>query len=331
MHNVGFVPEKYNLAALAADLGLDESNVFNFPENKLKSVLQGDKYLLEAGSPEKSEKLTDSAPENITAAENTSKKRKYPKKGNIRGAIEEYENKAAENTQKKGYSKNGVKLGRPRGSTLNNKGEKTFYQKRLEALREKNAADFPVDVVEHVKGELITDDIEYLKECYKTTIENTYQDFITEYSELIKTPQKNWVTKLYVTIKQNIPKITPSLNPGVLSFVYDVYTTMCFNLGIIPSINGFCIMSGFEWWNFKDWVQKQNRLTPEHVEFIKKALGTTENNMVNSLLTTGGSNTNIMFLLNSCYGYDKKTTVEHVAASDRGRSLSDIPVFLEEK
>jgi hypothetical protein len=61
--------------------------------------------------------------------------------------------------------------------------------------------------------------------------------------------------------------------------------------------------------------------------FIQKALGQTEYNLVNKLTQHDGANTNVMFLLNTCFGYDKKTVVSHVSSAETVKKLDDIPVF----
>lgn len=223
------------------------------------------------------------------------------------------------------YGVNGKKRGRPVGSF---KEGPTYQEKFLAALREKNAPAFP----EKITGEILTgdkniNDLDTKKELYLVTIQTICSNFMENNPELVKTPLKNWINKLYVEIKHNIPKIDYKTDIELLSYVFDIYCDMCFSIGGTPTINGFCIMVGLPWYRFKEWTQKKQQLSPSHNEFLKKALYNTENNLVNGLVNSSGANTNTMFLLNTVYGYDKKTTVEHVTTSIDHKTIDDIPLL----
>ena len=242
--------------------------------------------------------------------------------------------KIAATKTKKSESKTGTKTGsaekpgiKKRGRpTAASKGELTYYQKKLRDRKIKNGSSFPPDIIEKYTPDSIENNHDILMDAYKTTIYNVLDSFLAENPDIKKEPQKYWVNKFYVRVKTSIPKIDLH-DIDLIDFVYDIYSNICFNLGILPSINGFCIFSGVEYYIIKDWVNNKQGLNPKYAAFLKKALNQTENNLVNKLMQHDGANTNVMFLLNTCYGYDKKTVVSHVSSAETAKKLDDIPVF----
>ena len=219
-----------------------------------------------------------------------------------------------------GLSEKGEKLGRPTGNFKND-----LYLEKLAARRVKNG-DFPSEILERYKGDVVPEDLESQKELYTETILSITERFKEENKDLMERPQKLWVNKFYITVKTNIPRI-PYENIDLINYVYDIYSLICYDLGILPSVNGFCIFSGVDYYIIKRWVQNREGLNPAYRAFIEKALGQTENNLVNKLTQHDGANTNIMFLLNTCFGYDKKTIIEHLSSEKSLKSVDDIPIF----
>ena len=217
-----------------------------------------------------------------------------------------------------GLTVNGEKIGRP--SAVGD----TQYEKNLAARLVKNSDSFPDFILE--SGAALPEDLESQKKLYKDTIAAVTDKFLDDNKDLIEKPQKYWVNKFYVTIKTSIPKI-PVENIELIDFVYDIYSVICYNLGILPSINGFCIFSGVDYWIIKDMVNKVEGLNPAYSRFVKKALNQTENNLVNKLMQHDGANTNVMFLLNTCFGYDKKTIIQHISNNNTSKQVDDIPLF----
>lgn len=205
-------------------------------------------------------------------------------------------------------------------------GLKTYYENRLEAKREKNNSSFPPDIIEKYTPDSIENNHDILMDAYKTTIYNVLDSFLAENPDIKKEPQKYWVNKFYVRVKTSIPKIDLH-DIDLIDYIYDIYSNICFNLGILPSINGYCIFSGVDYYIIKSWVENKEGLNPKYAQFLQKVLGQTENNLVNKLMQHDGANTNVMFLLNTCYGYDKKTVVSHVSSAETLKKLDDIPVF----
>lgn len=209
------------------------------------------------------------------------------------------------------------KVGRPK------KTEKcllTREQKKCNDLRILNALDFP---------EEIKDNTEVLNqsELYKLTIEQIVNEYIQNHPEKIKQHPSKWKNDLFTKIKQSIP-LPDTDNINLLYFLWDIHKAICYEIACTPSIEGFCIMTGLRYHRIKEW-EKEYRLSPEHMRFLKNILADCEaclvDDIIQSPITRGGS----MFVLKCRYNYSETAIVRHESVAIQQKSIDDIPVFDE--
>lgn len=290
---LGLYDDNINLSRLASDLGFTASNFCNFPDDKIIEVLKNEKYLVSGSDlSEKSNISTDNTPKKSQNIKDTNK------------------------TEKK-------RRGRPIGSTKKSKGENTSHEIRNELLKVKNG-DFPEDITEKYSG--IVENTNYI-ELFSETVQSIKEKFFAEYPDRIKKHPSTWFRFLCLKVKQNSPRVDFS-RPDLVSGVWDIYSNLCLEVGINRTIENFQIFSGLNW----GYIEKiKEGSSPEYISLSKKIYLSCKGDIVGGLSSSFGSSPNQMFIAKSIYGIVENTVVTHVSASDHGRNIDDIPLFIEEK
>lgn len=217
-----------------------------------------------------------------------------------------------------GYSKKGLKLGRP------TKADNNRIEIVKECKRAKNADSFLL--VENSPSDVLENSDLYI-ECLNETIQAVKLQFFADNPELIKKHPSIWFRYLCNTIKQNSPKMDTT-NYKLLSDIWDIYSNLCLQVGINRTIENFQIFTGLNW-NTIDKLKKAS--SPECVEISKKIYDCCRSDIVGGLSSSFGSSPNQMFIAKAVYGLTENTVVTHVSKSDNTLSVNDLPLYIENK
>lgn len=217
-----------------------------------------------------------------------------------------------------GYSKTGMKLGRPL------KDEKPRKEVVQELKKDKNADTFLL--VQNSPPDVVNNTDLYI-ENLKFTVNQVKSDFFDEYPDLIKKHPSIWFRHLCNTIKKNCPKFDFD-NIQLMSAVWDIYSDLCISIGINRTIENFEIFTGFSY-DFGEKIRKES--SPEAVLLTKKIYKQCRSDLVGGLSTSFGSSPNQMFIAKAVYGLTENTVITHVSAAAETKNIDDIPLFLPEK
>ena len=215
-----------------------------------------------------------------------------------------------------GYSKKGVKLGRP---------NKEITRKQIvnECLRTKTADTFLL--VDNSPPDVVNNNELYI-ECLNETVDIVKKQFFADNPDLVKKHPSIWFRNLCNTIKKNIPRIDFD-NYSLLSDIWDIYSNICLQVGINRTIENFQIFTGFNY-NLGEKLQKQSN--PTAIQLAKKIYSQCRSDLVGGLSTSFGSSPNQMFIAKSVYGLTENTVVTHVSAKENTLIADDIPLFIAE-
>lgn len=213
--------------------------------------------------------------------------------------------------------------GRPVGSNYKNNGLEEYNQIRNDLYKVQNK-NFPDEIIEKYSGDVI--DNNYVS-AFNETVQAVKEQFFADYPERIKKHPSTWFRFLCLKVKENTPKLDNN-NFSLISDIWDIYSSLCLEIGINRTIENFQIFTGLSWYTID---KLKTGLSPECKDVSKKIYDSCKSDILGGLASSYGSSPNQMFIAKSIYGIVENTVVTHVSATENNKSVDDIPLFIEEK
>ena len=217
--------------------------------------------------------------------------------------------------------------GRPTNAS---RGKAEVKERIKENYAIKNASEFPQEIIEKVRGEVVgeEDETQLQLEMYRETAFAVRDKFIIDNPERIKKQISSWNIDLYIHIKKAIPKPDYS-NIQLLDGLYSIYEDICASVGAVASIYGFSFFSGIPCATLMDW-KNARWLTPEHTAIAQKWDKATTGTLFDKLYNGSNNTIGTIFGLKQ-RGYIEGQYVER-ETSKNVRNVDDIPTFeIEDK
>lgn len=116
-----------------------------------------------------------------------------------------------------------------------------------------------------------------------------------------------------------------------LDRLFDNYVRLCCKYGVLPTIEGFSMLTGIHKATFYDWCNGDyRRSTPAYSDSVKKWREICREHLVHSLTNDERTSVNKIFIAKASYGMTENSTPQIEEKHQTSRSILDLPIFKQE-
>lgn len=207
-----------------------------------------------------------------------------------------------------------------KGLTQQHRKERNEYRNTL--LNTSNIDSF--NTVEHVQGEIITDDIDDFKELYQLTCESVLDKFKSDNEELTKKHPYIWYKKLLIELKKNVPFVSYK-DIDKLEIVWDCLTWLLNDIGLYITFETFSLFTRV----YKYQLEKMESVNPKYIDFRKKIINERDDALKNEILYSPYNSTNKIFMA-KVNGIVEKTEPKQIEITHSIRQYDNLPMFSQD-